>query len=119
MTRCSRSPTEGLFGLLVLDQLDGTHQPEAAHIAHCWVGPQLFEQAQKVFALLGAALRQFLTLQNLDVLQCRGARHCLAAKGQQVGERHVLLLELVKQLCADRDRGDWRVSRRQPFGHCH
>src|SRR4029077_3899655 len=62
MARCSRSPTEGLLDLLVLDELDGTHQPEAAHIAHRWMGPQLFEQAEKVFPILGAALRQFLTL---------------------------------------------------------
>jgi hypothetical protein len=48
--------------------------------------------------LTRATLRQFLTSKNLDVLQCRGAGHCLAAKSQQVGERHVLLFELLKQL---------------------
>ena len=36
-----------------------------------------------------------------------------------MGQGHVLLLELVVDLLADRDSRDRRISRRQPLGHGH
>ena len=63
--------------------------------------------------LSSGALRQFLPLQNFDVLECRGARDGLAAERQKVGKRHVLLLELVIKSLADGNGGDRCVAGRE------
>src|SRR5215469_2921094 len=68
MARRRRSPTEGFFGFLILDEFDRAHQSEPAHVAYCWMGTQLFEPVEKVLALTRTTLRQLLALQNLDVL---------------------------------------------------
>src|ERR1700732_4731451 len=110
MTRRGGADAKRLLGRLVLDQFDRIHQTEATHVAHRRMRTQLFKEPEEIPALLGAALRQLLALQDLDVLERRGARHRLTAKGQEMGERHILLLELVEKRLADSDRSDRRVA---------
>src|SRR6266481_2875611 len=85
MTRRGGTDAERLLGRLVPHQFDRAHQTEPAHVAHRRVRTQPLQQTEEIPALLGAALRQFLALQDLDVLERRGARHRLTAKGQEMG----------------------------------
>src|SRR4051795_5978686 len=83
------------------------------------MGTERLEQLEEIFAEPLAALRQFLSLQNFDVLECRGARNGLATEGKEMRERHILLLELIVESLADRNGGDRRVSGRDALRHGH
>src|SRR5215813_6193554 len=116
MRRRGRAPAERLLRGLVLDELDRAHEAEAADVTDRRMATQRLELAEEIATLVGALLRQLLALEDLDVLERRRTRHRLAAEGEEMGERHVLLLELVVEPLADRDRRDRSVARRQSFG---
>src|SRR5262249_58084672 len=119
MRRRGRASAERLLRRLVLDQLDRAHEAEAADVADRRMATQRLELTEEIATLAGALLRQLLPLEDLDVLERRRARHRLAAEGEEMGERHILLLELVVEPFAHRDRRDGGITRRQPLGHGH
>jgi hypothetical protein len=73
MRRRGRAPAERLLRRLVLDQLDRAHQTEAADVAYRRMAAQRLELAEEIATVPGAALRQLLALEDLDVLERRGA----------------------------------------------
>src|SRR5262249_62159314 len=77
-----RAPAEGFLRRLVLDQFDRAHEAQAADVADRRMTAQRLELPEEISALPGAALRQLLPLEDLDVLEGRRARHRLAAEGE-------------------------------------